>query len=118
MDRGSNHLQSTGKYKLKGTGNIFFHIDCDYFSDKDSNLCYTPQKQIEKLINDYVQMFGKRPKFCWSLLEYGDHPEIDTSEELNETVMKQFQSMIESLQWAISLGIFDISTEVMILSSF
>ena len=62
-------------------------------------------------------MFGKRPKFYWSPLEHGDHPEIDTSEELNETGIKQFQSMIGSLQWAISLGRFDISTTVMTLSS-
>ena len=63
-------------------------------------------------------MFGHKPKLYWSPLEQGDHPEIDTTEELDEKGIKLYQSMISSLQWAISLGRFDISTAVMTLSSF
>jgi hypothetical protein len=47
-----------------------------------------------------------------------DHPELDTSELLDETGVQQYQSLIGSLQWAISLGRFDIATGVMSLLSF
>jgi hypothetical protein len=49
-------------------------------------------------------MFGTKPKEYTSPLEKGDHPEIDTSEELNEDSIKMYQSMIGCVQWAISLG--------------
>ena len=112
------HLQDICKYKLKGTGPIKYHLGCDYFFDDDDNLCYAPRKYIGKLIEDYTHIFGHKPKQYWSPLEQGDHPETDTSEELDENGTKQYQSMIGSLQWAISLGRFDISTAVMSLSSF
>ena len=63
-------------------------------------------------------MFGQKPKQYISPLEKGDHPKIDLSEELDEIRIKQYQSMIGLLQWAISLGCFDISTAVMTLASF
>ena len=113
-----NYLQNVCQYKLKGTGPISFHLGCNYFNDNDQNLCYAPRKYIEKLIEDYIHMFGHKPKFYWSPLDHGDHPEIDTTEELDENGTKQYQSMIGSLQWAVALGRFDISTAVMTLSSF
>ena len=89
----------------------------NYFNDDDQNLCYVPRKHIEKLIEDYIHMFGLKPKFYWSPLDHGNHPETDTTEELDEGGSKQYQSMIGSLLWAIAFGRFDISTAVMILSS-
>jgi hypothetical protein len=41
-------------------------------------------------------------------LDKGDHPEDDTSDELDEEGIKKYQTMIGCLQWAISLGRFDI----------
>jgi hypothetical protein len=35
-------------------------------------------------------------------LEKGDNPEVDTSEELDEEVIKRYQTMIGCLQWAVS----------------
>ena len=55
---------------------------------------------------------------CSSPLEKGDHPELDTSELLDPTGVQQYQSLIGSLQWAISLGRFDIATAVMTMSGF
>ena len=53
-----------------------------------------------------------------SPLEKGDHPELNESELLDAEGITQYQSMIGSLQWAISLGRFDIATAVMKMSSF
>ena len=51
-------------------------------------------------------------------MEQGDHPELDDSEELGVEDTKIFQSLIGVLQWAVSLGRFDIATAVMTLSKF
>ena len=111
-------LEGIHKYKLKGTGPISYHLGCDYFEDEDGTMAYAPRKYIKKLINDYESMFGSKPRHYTSPLESGDHPEMDTSEELGNTDTKRYQSMIGSLQWAVSLGRFDIATAVMTLSSF
>ena len=100
-------------YKLKGTGPISYHLGCDYFRDKDNNLCYAPRKYIEKMIGDFQRLFGSKPKEYTSPLEKGDHPELDMSELLGEDGIKIYQSLIGALQWTISLGRIDISTAVM-----
>jgi hypothetical protein len=51
-------------------------------------------------------------------LEKGDHPEMDISELLDQEGIKTYQSLIGSLQWAVSLAQLDIATAVMTLSSF
>ena len=40
----TNLLHKKYGYKLKGTGPINYHLGCDYFRDKDNNLCYAPRK--------------------------------------------------------------------------
>ena len=64
-------------------------------------------------------MFGTKPKTTHlSPLEKGDNPELDTSEFLGERGRQMYMSIIESLQWAISIGRLDISVAVMTLLSF
>ena len=71
-------LEKRCKYKLKGTGEIHFHLDCDYFRDKYGTLCYAPKKYIEKMISTYEKLFGSKPNHkVTSPLEKGDHPEIN-----------------------------------------
>ena len=43
-------------------------------------------------------------------LEKGDHPELDDTELLDKSGIEQYQSLLGSLQWAISLGCFDSAT--------
>ena len=70
------------------------------------------------MMETYHQVFGQPPKEAFLLLDIGDHPELDTSPELDENGGKKYQSMVGSLQWAISLGRFDIAMVVMSMSSF
>ena len=64
-------------------------------------------------------MFGEKPRIRYSSpLEKGDHPELDKSELFDETRIQQYQSLIGSLQWAVSIGRIDIATSVMTLSGF
>ena len=48
-----DQLTKTHKFKLKGTGEISFHLGCGYFRDKDGVLCYAPRKCIEKCLDNY-----------------------------------------------------------------
>jgi hypothetical protein len=112
-------LEKKHGFRLKGTGVISFHLGCDFFRDDDGILCMAPRKYIEKMMMSYETMFGEKPSTKFhSPLEKGDHPELDTSELLDQNGIQQYQSLIGSLQWAISLGRFDIATAVMTLSSF
>ena len=107
------------KFKLKGSGPISFHLGCDFERDEDGTLCMVPRQYIERIVAQYERMFGSKPRTHYtSPLEKNDHPEEDTSELLDEVGVQQYQSLIGSLQWAISLGRFDITTAVMTLSSF
>ena len=106
-------------FKLKGTGPVRFHLGCDYFRDEDNILCVGPKKYIERTMDEYRRLYGEYPsRKCNSPLEKGDHPELDDSELLDEDGIRQYQSLIGSLQWTISLGRFDIATAVMTMSSF
>ena len=114
IDKLVNHY----KYKLKGSGAIKFHLGCDFFCDKNGTLNFAPKKYLSKMLDNYSTMFGSQPRQCTSPLEKGDHPELDTSDELDEDGIKKYQSLIGALQWAVTLGHFDIMTAVMTLSSF
>ncbi len=113
-------LETKYRFKLKGTGPISFHLGCDFERDKDGVLCMKPKKYINKLLDAYETVFGERAHNARirSPLERGDHPELDESIELDADGRAKFQSLIGSLQWAISLGRWDIMTGVMSLSTF
>ena len=49
-------------------------------------------------------MFGEKPKEVTCPLEKGDHPELDTTDELDLEGIRKYQSLIGALQWLISLG--------------
>ena len=59
-----------------------------------------------------------QPKTCVSPSDEGDHPELDTLDELKLKDIEKCQSFIASLQWTVSLGLFDITTAVMTPSGF
>jgi hypothetical protein len=109
------------KFKLKGTGPLEFHlVGCDFFRDDEGTLCMSPQKYITRMHDSYVPrlVFGEKAKLnVYSPLEKGDHSELDNTEFLDMDGVQKYQSLIGSMQWAISLGRFDIATAVMTLSS-
>jgi len=112
-------LETKYQFHMKGTGPLEFHLGADFHRDDQGTLYMAPKKYIERLILSYERMFGKKPSTnVYSPLEKGDHPELDDSELLDQTGIQQYQSLIGSLQWAISLGRFDIATAVMSMSSF
>jgi len=83
---------------------LAFHLGCDFNRDEEGTLCYAPKKYIEKMLDNYRRMFGTWPKAAHSPLMSGDHPELDTSDLLNEDDQKVYQSLIGALQWVIQIG--------------
>ena len=114
-----NQLTEKYKYKLKGTCSIFFHIGCNVFRDEDGTLCMTPKQYIEKVIYGYTNIFNTNtPSIIKSPLEKGDHPELGNSDILDMTGIHQYQSLIGSIQWAVSIEMLVVSTTVMSLSGY
>jgi hypothetical protein len=71
------------------------------------------------MVESYKQMFNENPPSkANSPLDSNDHPEVNTSKFLDEDSIQQYQSLIGSMQWAISIGRFDIAVHVMSMSSF
>ena len=88
-------LSKRYKFKLKGTGPIQYHLRCDFSCDEDGTLCMAPKKYIERIVDAYKRMFGQSSFTKYhSSLEKGDHPEIDTSELLDQKGIEQYQSII------------------------
>ena len=55
-------LTNKHKLKIKGTVPIKYHLECDFFRDKDGTLYFSPRKYIENMIEGYITMLGKKPK--------------------------------------------------------
>ena len=53
-----------------------------------------------------------------SPLVKGNHPELDTSKFLGQDGTDIYQSLVGAMQWAFSIGRWDIQSVVMTLSSF
>ena len=55
----------------------------------------SPKKYIDRAMEAYQRMFGTKLKAKYtSPLEPGDHPELDTSDELDIDGIKQYKSLI------------------------
>jgi hypothetical protein len=106
-------------FKLKGTGPVAFHLGWDFFWDEDGTLCVGPRKYVDRIAMQYERMFRSKPRAQFlSPLMANNHPEMDMSELLDEDGIHQYQSLIGVLQWTISLGQFDVATDVMTMSGF
>ena len=106
-------------FKLKGSGPLESHLGCRFRRDADDHLVMDPIKCIEKMMDGHEQSFNKMPSKskCMSPVENNHHPELDTSEFLDNEGVQQCQSMVGSLQWLITTGGWDIVTSVMSSSS-
>ena len=112
-------LEEDHKFKLKGTGPINHHLGCDFERNSDGILSMFARKYILRMADNYHRMFGEKPRTKYtSPLEKGDHPELDDSEELKDNDTKIYQSLIGALQWAVTIGRFDIATATMSMSKF
>ena len=107
------------KLKIKGDGPLEYHIGCNYKLDKDGTLVAQPTRYIDKILESYKKMFPDENFInAKSPVEKNDHPELDNSELCNEDQITRYMCMIGQLQWAITLGRYDILAHVMSMSRF
>ena len=111
-------LEKKYKFKLKGTGPVTFHLGMSFYRDDHGVLCMSPKRFINKVVDEYIQHFGCKPKEYSSPILGGSHPELDTSEYLDPAGIERYQSLVGSLQWAVTIGRIDIAPAVMTLSAF
>lgn len=103
-------------YKLKGVGELLYHLGNNFERDADGTLKSGPKKYIEKMMAWYEKTYGEKPKEATSPLEKADHPELDATELCGAEGIKQYQAMIGQLQWLVSLGRIDVFVAVMSMS--
>jgi hypothetical protein len=106
------------KYKLKGVGPIKYHLGGDFGRDEDGTLSWGSKTYVKRMLKNYEQMFGEPPKEFLTPLDKDDHPELDMTPELDIDGIKKYQSLIGALQWAVSIGRFDIAVHVMTLGRY
>ena len=112
-------LESEFKLMLKNTCPIKYHLGSNFDRDSDDGtLLMSLTKYITWMLDNYVRMFGESPREVITPLVKGDHPEFDTTEELDANGVKKYQLLIGALQWVVTLGRLDITAAVMTLSSF
>ena len=65
--------------KLKGMGLIDYHLGMSFRCNERGELCISPTRYIEKMVDTYVQLFGQKPSTKALLpLEKGDHLRLMT----------------------------------------
>jgi hypothetical protein len=64
------------------------------------------------MLKNYERMFGEPPKESLTPLDKDDHPEVDMTPELDLDGVKKHQSLVGALQWAVSIGRFDVAIDV------
>jgi hypothetical protein len=106
------------RYKLKGVGDPAYHLGGDFFRDDDGTLAWGAKSYVEKMLRNYEVMFGSKPKIYAAPVESGDHPELDVTELLGDDGISQYMSCIGALQWAVTLGRFELLIGVTTLASF
>ena len=114
-----NILKSKYHLKVRGDGPLTYRLGADYFQGPDGTMVSQLKKSIEKLKETYVRLFDTEPsKGLKTRLEKNDHPELDTSEILEGQEANHYLTMVGQLQLPITLGRFDIQTQVITMSRF
>ena len=98
-----------------------YHLGADYFEDPDGTFVSQPKKfsYIDKSADTHRRLFNDDPpKGHKTPLDKNDHPELDTSEILEGGMAAKYLTMVGQLQWLVTLGRFDIHTQVATMSRF
>ena len=87
----------------------------EFIQDKDGTLGQGSKQYIEKFLESYKKKCSDLPKKAQSPLDPKDNPELNYTNLLDETDTKHYMSMIKKLQWAVTIGRFDVHAAVMMM---
>ena len=78
-----------------------------------------PKKYVEKFKETHIRLFNEEPpKSLKTCLDKNDHSELNTSDIMEAIQVKHYLTMVSQLQWVITLGRFDIQSQVVFISRF
>jgi hypothetical protein len=86
--------------------------------DQEGTLWWVAKRYIARGLDTYERMIGTKPKPCNIPLPERMQPELDNTDELDDTGRSVYQSLIGCLQWVVTLGRFDIACVVTTMSRF
>ena len=96
-----------------------YHLGTDYFEDPDGSVVSQPKKYIDKLAKTYKRLFNEDPpKGYKTPLDKSDHPELDSSEIPEGDMAAKYLTMVDQLQWLVTLGRFELQSQVETMSRF
>jgi Reverse transcriptase (RNA-dependent DNA polymerase) len=111
-------LRTKYKFKLKGVGPPEYHLGGDFGRDPDGTLYWGAKTYVAKLLANYERHYKGPPAKSGCPMDPKDHPELDTTPLMKEDGVTMYQSLVGALQWAITLGRFDICSAIASLSRF
>ena len=93
-------------FKMKGVGLPTYHLGADFVRRPNGQLSWGSNTYIKKILGQFERLFPdiKLGRCVSTLLEPGDHPELDNSESLDDKSIRLYQSLIGMLQWAVTIG--------------
>ena len=106
-----------GQYHVKGKGPPDYYLGNDYKSYKGRHAVGC-KKYIKEAIRRVEQQHGAAIKRQSTPLPTGDHPELDTSELLDDGGHQTYQMLIGMLNWIVGIGRFDIAHATSSLARF
>jgi hypothetical protein len=68
-------LQKKHNFRLKGTGPIDFHLVQSFSWNEDREMEISVKRYVDKMMDTYIQLYGKKPRKASSPLEHNDHLE-------------------------------------------
>lgn len=112
-------LQKIWGYSLKGVGSPEYYSGADIEWDKERQCWTLGAKTYIKSVCDRIEKLLETPlKNTGSPLDAGDHPEMDDTDLLVPSEIPIYQMMIGCLQWAVTLGRYDIQYATNTLARF
>ena len=115
-------LREIHKFQLNGVGEPKYHLGGDFHRavKPEPILTWGSKTYIRRMLANYKNIFHEevKKKKVYSPLERGDHPELDESEFCDELNKKHYLCMVGELQWAVTLGRFDIMCAVNAMSRY
>ena len=109
-------------YKLKGVEEPKYHLGGDFKRVKEPEeiLTWGSHTYVKRMLVNYEQLFGEPVpnREVHAPLEPGDHPELDDSELLDASGIKQYWQMIGEMQWCVALGRIDIISATVTMARF
>ena len=118
-----DEIKTVGGFKLKGVGEPEYYLggDIERKERSDNGKLYTKisaRTYIKNICEKVERVFNITLKHYHSPLEGSYHPELDQTDLLDEDSISKYRMLIGSLNWAVTLGRFDVMFPAVIMARY